>query len=113
MIFSRLRDILQGKATISDKRSPEWPTLRKKHLVAHPTCAVCGGTKKLEVHHKIPFNVNPALELKESNLITLCESGKRGVTCHLFVGHLGNYRGKNPTVVKDAQTWFRKLSKGE
>jgi len=41
-------------ALIKDKlngRSSAWRKIRNEHLKDHPCCAVCGGTKKLNVHH--------------------------------------------------------------
>jgi 5-methylcytosine-specific restriction protein A len=89
---TKLKDRIQGKAPKGSKRSPKWPALRKKHLKENPKCAHCGSVKKLEVHHLKPFHAHPELELDPKNLITLCESKERGVDCHRFVGHLGNYR---------------------
>lgn len=97
-------DKLQGHA-----RSGHWETLRKQFLVTHPNCRVCGGVKKLEVHHIKPFHLHPALELDESNLITLCENFKDGVNCHLLFGHLGNFKSVNDTVVHDAMSWSEKI----
>ncbi len=94
--------------THGKKRSSHWPTIRKAYLKEHPKCFVCLGTKKVEVHHKQPFHLNPELELDPSNLITLCE-GAHDVNCHLFVGHLGNFRGFNPDVIEDAKSWRTKL----
>ena len=62
-------------------------------------CAVCSGTASLEVHHIVPFHIDATKELDPSNLITLCESKKNGVNCHLFFGHLGNYKRVNVQVV--------------
>jgi len=84
------------------KRNPRWPSVRDEHLKNNPTCAVCGGTKKLEVHHIIPFSNDPELELDPNNLITLCESASNGILCHQCVGHAGSYRRYNPNVVEDA-----------
>jgi 5-methylcytosine-specific restriction protein A len=84
----------------SAPRSPHWPACRKAHLAAHPTCAACGGTTHLQVHHKKPFHLHPELELDPANLITLCESP--GVDHHLHVGHLGDWKGFNPNVDRDA-----------
>jgi 5-methylcytosine-specific restriction enzyme A len=105
----RLKDILQGKAGLKDKRSDQWPNVRKSFLKRFTTCAVCNGKDKLEVHHIQPFHLHPELELSDDNLITLCESGKHGVTCHLFIGHLGNYMNINPDVVTDSHIWYIKL----
>lgn len=91
-----------------NKRSPEWPNFRKKWLRDHYKCEVCGGSSFLEVHHIIPFHLNPSLELNENNLITLCDSGSFGINCHLFVGHCGSFRKINPNV-KENSVYLRKM----
>ena len=68
-------------------RSPQWPKVRAKHLEIEPQCACCGRTNELQVHHVVPFNVDPALELDPDNLITLCAVG--GENCHFRLGHGG------------------------
>lgn len=108
-MLKRLTDVIQGKAPAGHKRSSKWPSVRKAHLVENSTCALCGGTKKLEVHHIVPFAVDSTLELDPGNLITLCESKSFGVTCHRFAGHLGSYRKANPDVRADAAYWLAKL----
>jgi hypothetical protein len=92
-----ITDILSKAKAIarSGRRSSKWPALRLQHLKSSGECQVCGGKDKLEVHHIIPVHVDPSLELQPYNLITLCESGLRGVNCHLFFGHLGNYKKWN------------------
>lgn len=107
-IFSQAFDNLKNTFTPVPKeaisRSPKWRKVRADFLKTHPVCAVCGSNKVLEVHHIIPFNIRPDLELVPDNLITLCESKKRGgLNCHLIIGHGGNYRDFNPDVVKDAK----------
>jgi hypothetical protein len=109
--LTKVKDVLQGKASVTQSRSPQWPAVRKKHLAEHSSCAVCNGKRKLEVHHKQPFHKYPELELDPSNLITLCEDWSYGLNCHLLVGHLGNYKDINTNVDKDAGTWHRKLKK--
>jgi hypothetical protein len=84
---------------VSSKRSSQWPTLEKHFLVAHPTCAACGSKKRLNVHHCIPFHLNPALELDVNNLITLCMDKKE---CHLHLGHGGSFKQYCPDVRKYA-----------
>ena len=79
------------------KRSSKWRGVRAVHIKKHPLCAVCGGKKKLEVHHIVPFHIDPARELMPSNLITLCEQGP-SLNCHLIAGHRGNYSRWNPFV---------------
>lgn len=110
-ILKNLSDAVQGKATIGELRSSKWPAARAAHLKLHPKCAVCGGTKSLEVHHIVPFNIDPTLELNPTNFVTLCESSDKGVTCHLWFGHLGNYQSFNKDVIKDAKAWSTKLVK--
>ena len=106
-IIKAIKDKIQG---IPGTRSSKWPTVRKHHLIANPTCAVCGGSEMLEVHHKLPFHLDASLELDPTNLITLCESKKNGVTCHLWFGHLGSYKSFNKNVEEDAKSWKEKLS---
>lgn len=110
MLIKAVSDTLRGKSpSLAHRRSGKWPTVRKNFLLLNPRCAVCDGSRNLEVHHKKPFHVEPALELIFSNLITLCESKKSGINCHLFVGHLGNFKNINPNVVEDAAFWKAKL----
>src|SRR6185369_3917691 len=70
-------------------RSPKWRTVEKAQLVAHPTCAACGGTIRLNVHHIKPYHLFPELELEPTNLITLCMGP---MECHLRLGHGGLFR---------------------
>lgn len=111
MLNHLIESTIQGKYPFSAKRSDKWPKVRQEHLKKKPTCAVCGGKTTLEVHHKVPFHTKPDLELDPNNLITLCESKKNGVTCHLWFGHLGNYKCINPEVDYDTKRWNDKLKK--
>lgn len=108
-LLDHVDDLVKGKTTVGKKRSSKWPGVRKDHLKINPGCAVCGGTEKVEVHHIHPFHTHPELELDPSNLITLCE-GNPKVNCHLFVGHLGNYRNVNENVIKDAEHFKERFS---
>jgi hypothetical protein len=108
-LIKHLVDAAKGKHPITAARSGHWPAVRKQHLALHPVCEVCGGTEKLEVHHRRPFHLHPDLELDPSNLVTLCESGKGGVNCHLHFGHLGSYRSFNVDVLLDAAIWLGKI----
>jgi hypothetical protein len=108
-IVKHLIDAAKGKHPITAARSGHWPTVRKQHLALHPVCEVCGGSEKLEVHHRRPFHLHPDLELDPANLVTLCESKKSGVNCHLWFGHLGNFRSFNVDVLLDAAIWLGKL----
>lgn len=83
-----VRDFLAGKPLV--RRSGRWPKVRAAWLKDHPTCEACGGTAHLNVHHRIPVHVQPELELRSDNLMTLCE--RPTWNCHLWVGHDGNWR---------------------
>ena len=87
-------------------RSPQWSSVRDAFLKQNPTCAVCGGTKKLQAHHIRVFHLNPSDELNPQNLIPLCEVSSRN--CHLNIGHLGSFQSWNENVVEDARIWHDK-----
>ena len=97
-IFHRFFDYepcYEGKA-----RDPRWRSLRNEFIAANPYCCACGSfdTDFLIVHHIKPYHLFPDLELERSNLITLCERKK--LNCHLWFGHLGNYKlWYNPEVI--------------
>jgi len=105
-LYHHIKHRIQGKIPPGMARSGKWETVRKHHLEAHPVCEVCGRNKGLEVHHKKPFHLHPELELEDSNLITLCESG---TNCHLNYGHAGDFKGLNPGVAADAKDWHKKF----
>lgn len=90
-------------------RSPKWPAARKAYLLTHPTCEACGGTDMLEVHHRKPFHLYPALELDPANFITLCEHPARN--CHFAVGHCLNWKDWNP-FVRDLAAAFLSAMRG-
>lgn len=109
IMLKHAKDVAEGKAEIGQTRSGRWPKVRADHLKSFPTCAVCGGTRKIEVHHVRPFHLHPELELDPTNLITLCESGDDGANCHLHYGHLGNFKSFNVDVIEDSRTWAKKI----
>lgn len=87
------------------KRSGKWTTVRKKYLAENPTCAACGGTKDLSVHHVVPLHLDDTKELDPNNLITLCEENN----CHHTFGHLFSWFSYNPKVREDAAAWLEKI----
>lgn len=103
-IVKRLTEYFAGMPA----RSPRWAGVRQTWLKSNPTCAACGTTDKLEVHHIQPYSLRPDLELNPNgdNLITLCETGGN---CHLFVGHLKNFKSFNSTVREDAKIVLKKI----
>jgi len=103
-IFDMLRRIASGFAKArsivreggkSRNRSAHWNELRDEYLSLHPSCAACGGTFMLQVHHVVPFSIAAGLELDPTNLLTLCMGE---FDCHLKLGHGGSFRYYNPHV---------------
>ena len=90
----------------SRQRAADWRRIRAEHMEKEPACAACGRTHDLIVHHIIPVNVSPALELDLQNLITLCAS-----PCHIVFGHFMSYRCYNKDVRKMAQEYRKSFNK--
>ena len=61
------------------------------------------GFLKLEERYKPDGN-------RDTNLITLCESGHNGINCHLGVGHLGSFKSYNKDVESDSLQWNKKIT---
>jgi hypothetical protein len=97
------------KRAFGNKRSPQWGGVRKKFLKTHGTCVACGSKKHLEVHHIVPFHVDPSKELQPTNFITLCQS--RSHNDHLIFGHLLDFRAMNGKVVPDSVDYHGELAK--
>lgn len=74
-------------------RSPRWATVRAKFLEDNPCCTACGGTKNLEVHHVVPYHVDPSKELDAANLQVLCGLPRN---CHWCVGHGFDWKAWRP-----------------
>jgi len=109
-ILKTITDRITGKAPKGSKRSSKWRKVRKKYLKKFPRCAVCGESKKLELHHILPYHLAPDLELDPRNFITLCSAGKYGIkNCHSLFGHRGRWTKFNPNVREDAYIWSRRL----
>lgn len=89
------------------KRHPKWASLAKRFLRGK-CCAVCGGTDKVVPHHIVPVHIDPTKELDEGNLIPLCE-GRSTLNCHLWAGHLADWKSWNETVVADAAYFSAKI----
>lgn len=90
-------------------RSSQWAKVRGVWLLLHQTCAACGGTTNLNVHHIKPFAYYPELELVPTNFLTLCEHPARN--CHLNIGHSGDWAAYNPFCVEDAEVALLRRSK--
>ena len=81
------------------KRSGSWARVEHAFKAQHPTCAACGTTVRLQIHHCLPFHLHPELELDPNNLITLCMSPKQ---CHYLLAHGSNFKAFSPTIRIDA-----------
>ena len=85
-------------ALICEQRSSSWSKVRADFLKVQKCCQACLSRRGLEVHHIIPFSVDPTKELDCENLIVLCHY------CHFVVGHLCNWNNVNNFVVLDSAT---------
>lgn len=108
--LSWMREILYpilGDRTFGASRSPRWREVRARHIALNPKCAVCGTKSKVlspnSVHHRIPFHLNPEMELDEINLITLCPPH------HLLLGHLMSFKSWNKDIEMDADYLYQKI----
>jgi hypothetical protein len=63
----------------------------RAYLAEHPRCEWCGGTYKLQVHHRWPVSVRPDLASDPGNMLTLCG----GDRCHFVLGHKCDWRTFN------------------
>lgn len=97
-IFNVARSLVREHAK-KTKRSPKWPGVEQAFLKMHKTCAACGTTTRLQVHHVQPYHLFPELELDPNNLIALCMGPNE---CHLKIGHGDNFRSFNKNVLQDA-----------
>lgn len=111
-MFEWLKHWWCGEMRAVCARSSKWPKVRAAHLKAEPTCRGCGGTRSLQVHHIVPVHIDAALELEESNLITLCEYPGRN--CHFTWGHFYNWADFNSLVRQDTAWWtFRQSNRDD
>lgn len=90
----------QRPAKPPQRRHHRWPQVAQLHLALHPRCEACGGTAHREVHHLIPISYDPAKELDPANLLTLCDHPEAAISCHLAIGHLGDWTLYNARAVE-------------
>jgi 5-methylcytosine-specific restriction enzyme A len=90
-------------------RSGHWPKVRAEHLEREPACAACGTQDHVQVHHVLPVSWPGGLyhECDAANLVTLCASP--GHNCHLWIGHLGDFKSRNTMVRADAAAMLAKV----
>lgn len=104
-LLAILSDDLLDLHIVGTPRSPRWTKVRNEVIEERGFCACCKSKKNLNVHHKKPFHLFPELELEKNNLIVLC------ATCHLFLGHLKNFKSWNPDVDKDVEMFRLKIER--
>jgi len=88
---------------VAKPRSPQWAGIRAFHLKKQNTCQACGQKDQLEVHHIVPYHIQPDRELDPANLLTLCQD------CHLTWGHLRNWSSWNVMVEKDVSWYYLRV----
>jgi hypothetical protein len=94
------------------KRPSQVTEAQHAHLKAEPVCQITGGTKGLQAHHIIDFDMcevigRPELAWDPRNFITLQESekGLKLVNMHLLAGHGGNFRLINFYIRRDLEQY--------
>jgi hypothetical protein len=87
-IFTWAGLVRRNPAYITKRARESWAVARamKAFSLENRSCAWCGGTRGLQVHHMEPVSVAPERAADSANMVTLCAPH-----CHLAVGHLGNY----------------------
>ena len=75
------RDKTYNKVAYQDiYNTPRWKKLRSYKITINPLCEICeakGIVKQTEeVHHIVPFSIDPTLAYDIDNLLSVC------ITCH-------------------------------
>ena len=89
-------------------RSGKWRKVRDDYFREHPQCAFAGCKCKgpFNVHHLVPFHLDPSKELDPDNLVTVCaggtdDEGHESPNHHLWVCHQGDFKDFNPRAKTD------------
>lgn len=72
------------------KRGSHWHAIRRRIVARDKCCQHCGATKRLHVHHKIPFRMwrTPEDANRDFNLIALCPPcHRRADAAHRWIGN--------------------------
>lgn len=113
MLWEKMR---YGSRPGMSERSNRWPAVEAAHKRAEARCQWCGRLDHVEVHHVVPFEERPDLELVATNLISLCrppgplfgdETNPLG-SCHFQHGHTdgkGRFSWKlaNPSIRRECE----------
>lgn len=91
--------------TFGAPRSSTWPKFKREYEKTHPKiCAFCKTTKRIELHHQVPFHIDPSLEEEPSNMIWVCRDH------HFYFAHLMDWSSYNKTVLADSELWTEKIA---
>lgn len=102
--LARMLGLFCGEPQTQERaRSPKWESCRAKFLKDHNECAACGTVRELEVHHVVPYQLRPDMELDLENLITLCRDD------HFTFGHLKDWKSWNDKVRTDSEKYRAKV----
>lgn len=108
LVSSYMEQSIEQSKTHGAPRSDRWPEVRSEFLKGNKSCAACGSSKDVQVHHVVAFHTHPELELDPSNFMPLCEGMERN--CHRFVGHLDDFRSINERSREDAAEWSERIA---
>jgi len=99
LIFEFFRSIVRNPTLLTKhiRRTYAYHKAIRKFRKTHKTCAWCGRSGKVDVHHIEPVAVAPELAAVESNMIMLC----RKPQCHLVIGHDGDFRNRYVSNVRE------------
>ena len=91
--------------TFGAVRSSGWFVFRKQHIKIACTCCGKKGSflNRLELHHIIPFHIDPSKELDPTNVDTFCRR------CHQLLAHLDNFKSYNIDIKKDAENLLKRI----
>lgn len=101
-LFAKRRQLVAvSREKDKTRRSASFDALAQSVIALRARCCACAGSAQLQTHHVV---VGSALEFERSNILVLCMGANE---CHLRIGHGGDWRRRNPTVVFDAAESLR------
>jgi len=80
---------------------PSAMTRRMAQWLKGKRCVVCGGKKRVQAHHMLPFHLWPQLAMEERLWLPVCR-GNPQLDCHCAIGHAGILEGINIFVLEFA-----------
>jgi len=93
-------------------RGHEWTRAANDFRKLNPTCAACGCSQNIAIHHVKPWRLCTGSEewkrTDPSNLISLCACREPAHNCHWREGHLSlSWRAANPSVREDSARFLK------